>query len=68
MIMTKNEGNTDRIIRLVLAAILAFLYFSGTVTGTLGVILLVLAVILAITALIGVCPLYLLLKTSTVKK
>lgn len=66
--MTKNEGNTDRIIRLVLAAILAFLYFSGTVTGTLGVILLVLAVILAITALIGVCPLYLLLKTSTVKK
>jgi hypothetical protein len=68
MIMTKNEGNTDRIIRLVLAAILAFLYFSGTVTGTLGVILLVLAVILAITALIGVCPLYMLLKTSTVKK
>jgi Inner membrane protein YgaP-like, transmembrane domain len=68
MIMTKNEGNTDRIIRIILAAILAFLYFSGTVTGTLGVILLVVAVILAITALIGVCPIYLLLKMSTAKK
>jgi uncharacterized membrane protein YtjA (UPF0391 family) len=51
-------GLADRIIRLVIAAILAYLYFSGTVTSTLGIVLLVLAIVFVLTSLIGFCPLY----------
>ncbi len=56
--MKKNMGLADRIIRLVIAAILAYLYFSGTVTSTLGIVLLVLAIVFVLTSLIGFCPLY----------
>ena len=56
--MKKNLGNTDRIIRLVAAAVIAILYFTGVVTGTLAIVLLVVAVILAATSLIKFCPLY----------
>ncbi len=51
-------GSTDRIIRIVVAIILVALYFTGTVTGTLGIILLVLAGIFVLTSLVANCPLY----------
>lgn len=66
--MEKNVGNIDRIIRFVLAAIFAVLYFSGTVTGTLGIILLVLAVTFTVTAAMNFCPLYMPFKLSTKSK
>lgn len=66
--MKKNIGTTDRIIRLILAAIFAILYFTGTVSGTIGIILLVLAVIFVLTSAISFCPLYLPFKFSTLKK
>ncbi len=56
--MKKNMGNADRIIRLIVSALFAFLYFSGTVTGTLGIVLLVAAGIFTLTLLTGFCPLY----------
>jgi len=65
--MKPNVGNIDRIIRAVLAIILAVLYFSGMVTGTLGIILLVLAGVLLLTGLISFCPLYAPYKFSTRK-
>lgn len=65
--MKPNLGTIDRIIRAVLAIILAVLYFSGTVTGTLGIILLVLAGVLLLTSLISFCPLYAPFKFSTRK-
>ena len=65
--MKKNISTTDRIVRIVLAAILGGLYFTGTVTGTAGIILLVLAVIALGTALINFCPAYALLGISTCK-
>jgi hypothetical protein len=37
--MKKNMGTADRIIRLILAAVFAILYFTGTVTGTFGIVL-----------------------------
>ena len=52
-------GGADRIIRLVVAAIAAGLYVTGKVTGTPGNILLAVAGIFTLTALVGVCPLYL---------
>ena len=56
--MKKNMGNADRIIRVLIAAIIAWLYFSGTITGTLGIVLLALAIIFVLTSLVGFCPLY----------
>jgi len=68
--MKKNMGNADRIIRLILAAVLAYLYFGGVVTGTLGIILAVVAGVFVLTSLISFCPLYSLvgLNTCPVKK
>lgn len=56
--MKTNMGNTDKIVRTIIAALFAVLYFTGVVGGTLGVILLVLAVIFLLTSIIGFCPLY----------
>jgi len=66
--MKKNVNTADRIIRLFVAAIIAVLYFTNTITGTLALVLGIAAVILAATALINFCPLYLLLGISTRKK
>ena len=65
--MQTNVGNVDRIIRVVVALVFAVLYFSGVVSGTLGIILLVLGVVFLATALLGFCPLYLPFKISTKK-
>jgi Protein of unknown function (DUF2892) len=65
--MKKNMGAADRIIRLLLAAIFAGLYFTNTVTGTFGIILLVLAAVFALTSLVSFCPLYPLLGINTCK-
>ena len=56
--MKCNMGATDRIIRIVLAAIFAILYVGEFVTGTFGVILLVVAVVLAFTGIFGFCGAY----------
>lgn len=67
MKLNKNVGSIDRIIRLVLAALFLVLYFGGFVTGVLGIILLVLAVIFILTSVVSFCPLYSLFKLSTRK-
>lgn len=51
-------GLADRLIRVIIAAVIAVLYFTGVIGGTLGIVLLVLAVIFVLTSLIRVCPLY----------
>ena len=63
--MKKNMGSADRFIRIILAALLAALYFMNVVTGTLGIIFLVLAVVFLGTSLIRFCPLYLPFGIST---
>jgi hypothetical protein len=67
--MKKNMGSTDKIIRLLLAAVLIVLYFTGTLTGTLGIIGLVVAAVFTLTSLVSICPLYSVLgiKTGKVK-
>lgn len=68
--MKKNMGAADRIIRVLLAAVFAILYFTGTVTGTAGIVLLVLGAVFLFTSVISFCPLYTLigLNTCTSKK
>lgn len=64
----KNMSGLDRILRIIIAAGVAVLYFTGVLSGTLAIILGVLAVIFVITGLIGFCPLYKLFGTATLKK
>lgn len=63
--MTKNMGNADRIIRILLAAVMAYLYFSDRVTGTLGLVLVILAAVFVLTSLVSFCPLYKLVGLNT---
>lgn len=65
--MKKNMGSTDKIIRFIFAAIFVILYFTGTVTGTVGIVLLVLAGVFVLTSLISFCPLYAPFGLSTCK-
>ena len=65
--MKKNVGNIDRVVRIVLAIILGALYFTGTVTGTTGIILLVLGIVFLGTSLVGFCPIYAVAGLSTCK-
>ncbi len=66
--MKANMGSTDRIIRLIMAVVFAVLYFTGVVEGTLGIVLLVLAAVLALTSIVSFCPLYAPFGLSTCQK
>jgi len=66
--MKKNMGTADRIIRIIVAAVIAILYFTGVIPGTLGIVLLVLAIVFVLTSLISFCPLYLPFGIKTCKK
>jgi hypothetical protein len=65
--MKNNMSSMDRIIRAVVAVIIGVLIFTNVVSGTLAIILGLVAVIFLVTALIGFCPLYTLFKFSTKK-
>ena len=63
--MKRNMSNIDRIARVVLAAVFAYLYFGGIVTGTLGIVLVVLGGVFLLTAVVAFCPIYSIFKLST---
>lgn len=63
--MKKNMGTTDRVIRLIIAAVIGVLYYTGTISGTLGIVLLVLAGVFVLTSFVSFCPLYLPFGLST---
>jgi fatty acid desaturase len=65
--MKKNVGQTDKVIRVVIALILITLYFLEVVTGTWGIVMLVAAGALILTSLFSFCGLYALLRQSTSK-
>lgn len=56
--MKKNMGTADKTIRLLVAAVIAVLYFTGNISGTLGIVLLVVAIVFALTSFMSFCPLY----------
>ncbi|MGB5435953.1 MAG: DUF2892 domain-containing protein [Maribacter sp.] len=66
--MKKNMGSMDRIVRSVIAIVIAILYFTNIISGTIGLILLVLAGIFLFTSFISFCPLYGPFGLSTCKK
>lgn len=66
--MNKNMGSADKMIRFIVAAVIAVLYFTNVITGTLGIVLLVFAGIFVLTSLISFCPLYAPFGIKTCKK
>ena len=66
--MKKNIGTTDKTLRIVIAIIIGVLYFTNVISGTLAIILGVLAIVFIATSLISFCPLYLPFNMSTCKK
>lgn len=59
--MKRNVGNLDRMIRVVLAALITLLYVTNVLTGIAAIVLLIVAGVFVLTALVGFCPLYALL-------
>ncbi|MCU0387703.1 MAG: DUF2892 domain-containing protein [Chitinophagaceae bacterium] len=66
--MKKNMGSIDRMIRVILALVFGVLYFTGTVTGTFGLILLILGAVFLATSAISFCPLYTFVGLNTCSK
>lgn len=66
--MKKNMGTIDQSIRLILAVVFVILYLTRVIPGVVGIILIVIALIFAVTSFIGFCPLYAILNISTCKE
>jgi len=64
----KNVGTVDRVLRIAAAVVIAILYFAGLISGTLAIVLGIVAVVLLVTGLLAWCPAYSLLGLSTFKK
>jgi hypothetical protein len=66
--MEKNMGVSDKAIRILAATAIAVLYFTNVISGTLAIVLGIVAVAFVITSFINFCPLYLLFGINTSKK
>lgn len=66
--MKANMGNVDRVLRAIIAAVIAILFFTKVIAGTLGIVLMVLGAVFLLTSFISFCPLYLPFGISTRKK
>lgn len=60
-------GNADKLIRVLIAAVIGILYYLDKISGTLAYILMAVAIVLLITSLVNFCPLYRLVGISTCK-
>ncbi len=63
--MKKNMGLIDRVIRILIAVVVATLYFTSVISGTLAIVLMIFAGIFILTSFIGSCPLYMPFNFST---
>lgn len=66
--MKANMGSFDRIVRVLIALAIAGLYFGGVLTGTVGMVLIILAGVFVLTAMVSFCPLYAPFGISTCKR
>ncbi len=63
--MKKNMGTIDKVIRILVAIVIAVLYFTNQISGTTAIVLLILAGIFIVTSFISFCPLYYPFRIST---
>ena len=66
-VMKKNMGSADRIIRTVVAVVIATLYFTNIISGTVAIVLAVLGVVFILTSVVSFCPLYAIFGIKTCK-
>jgi hypothetical protein len=66
--MKKNMGSTDKAIRFLIAIFIGFLYFTNTISGTIAIVLGVLALVFILTSFVSFCPLYTLFGINTNKE
>jgi hypothetical protein len=66
--MKKNVGSIDKAIRILAAISVIALYLSNVISGTIAIVLLILAGVFLVTGFLNFCPLYLPFKISTRKK
>lgn len=66
--MKSNMGTIDRVFRILVAVIVAVLYFTNQISGTAAIILGIIAIAFLITGLFSFCPGYLPFGLSTKKK
>ena len=68
MCIRDSMGTADRAIRVIIALVIAGLYAANVISGTLGIVLIVLAVVFVLTSFVSFCPLYTLFGLNTGKK
>jgi hypothetical protein len=56
--MTVNMASWDRIVRFVVAVIFGYLFFTKMVSGVVGIVLLIIAIVFLLTSFVGFCPFY----------
>jgi len=56
--MKPNMGTIDKAVRILVAAVIAILYFTNVISGTLAVVLIILAGVFILTSFMSFCPLY----------
>lgn len=66
--MKANMGTADKAIRISIALVLIALYYTGQISGTLAIVLLVFAGVFIATSFMSFCPLYPIFGISTRKK
>lgn len=66
--MKKNLGSVDRIVRMIIEAIIIVLYGVGIISGSSGLALMLIATVLVITGVVSSCPLYVPFGLSTFRK
>jgi len=66
--MKKNIGVFDKVFRIIIAIAIALLYYFEIITGTLGLVLIILAIVFLLTALLNFCGLYALFGIGTCSK
>ncbi|SEJ10900.1 Protein of unknown function [Cyclobacterium xiamenense] len=68
--MKKNMGTIDRVLRTLIAIVALYLYFTGAVSATLGLVFIAIAAVFLLTSLVSFCPLYTLfgIKTCAAKE
>jgi hypothetical protein len=66
--MKKNMGTADRVLRILGVLVIAYLILSESLTGTLAIVLGIIGILLLLTAAVGVCPAYIPLKITSLKK
>ncbi|MEO6705047.1 MAG: DUF2892 domain-containing protein [Ginsengibacter sp.] len=66
--MKSNIGTTDKLVRILIAAMVLVLYFTRIISGGFAIILLIVSAILLITVFVNFCPIWHLLGISTKKK